>query len=166
MKFRICKIRVIFLVLQKNLCCLFKCRSSGKYTSFDCLVRLNSILCLRQYRFKLKTNDMSFFRVMSVQLRVRLEHAYWTKHASKTKCDHCSCIWDANVNVYYVWLITSHLKCDVIVCYVWLDWLHLMSMWCDQLIKDANAITVKRDSAFYLKCKYPQRTQMHVPNIP
>ena len=25
---------------------------------------------------------------------------------------------DANVIVCYVWLIASHLKCDVIVCYV------------------------------------------------
>ena len=34
--------------------------------------------------------------------------------------------WNANVNVCYVWLIASHLKCDVIVYYVWLGWLHFI----------------------------------------
>ena len=89
--------------------------------------------------------------------------------------------WYANVNVCNVWLITSHLKCDMIVyynlvrliasylkcdvimCYIWLarcgcvlcfvvmfDWIDYISseMWCDQLIKNTNTITIKRDSNF------------------
>ena len=32
---------------------------------------------------------------------------------------------DANVIVYYVWLIISYLQCDVIVFYIWLIASHL-----------------------------------------
>ena len=64
-------------------------------------------------------------------LRERLKHASWTK------CDHCSwilickcewvlCLVDCisyeiwcDCVLYLVELIASHLKCNVIVCYVW-----------------------------------------------
>ena len=62
------------------------------------------------------------------------------------RCDYILCL---------VGLIASHLKCDVM--FGWGDCI-LSKMWCDQVIEDANAMTVKRDNAFHLKCKCVQGT--------
>ena len=40
---------------------------------------------------------------------------------------------DTNVIVCYVWLIVSHLICDIIVCYFWLITSHLK---CDVIVID------------------------------